>query len=65
MTNNYYQKNIEKFQKESFEKYQSLSEEEQNKKRKYACEQYRNLFTEIKEKKCQYHREHIRIFLRN
>ena len=50
MTNNYYQKNIEKLQKESFEKYQSLSEEEQNKKRKYACEQYRNLFTEIKER---------------
>ena len=44
MTNNYYQKNKEKLQKEGSERYQNLSEEEKDKKRQYARKLYRNLF---------------------
>ena len=44
MTNNYYQKNKEKLQKEARERYQNLSEEEKDKKRQYARKLYRNLF---------------------
>ena len=44
MTNNYYQKNKEKLQKEESERYQNLSEEEKDKKRQYARKLYRNLF---------------------
>ena len=49
-------KNREKLQKEAHKRYQ-FSEEEKDKKHKYAPKQYRNLCEEGKEKKCQYSRE--------
>ena len=40
MTNNYYQKIQGKLQKEARKRHQNLSEEEKDKKRKYARERY-------------------------
>ena len=53
MTNNYYQKNNEKLEKEEREreKYQNPSEDEKDKKRQYSRKQHRNLSKEEKEKK--------------
>ena len=48
MTNNYYQKNKEKLQEETHERYQHLSEEEKGNKRQYASERYRNISEEEK-----------------
>ena len=51
MTNNYYQKNNEKLEKEEREKYQNPSEDEKDKKGQYSRKQHRNLSKEEKEKK--------------
>ena len=40
----YYQKNKERLQKKSPEKYQTLSKEEKERKHQYGREQYKNLF---------------------
>ena len=42
MLKGYYHKNKERLSKKAPEKYQSLSQEEKNKTRQYACERYRN-----------------------
>ena len=44
MTNNYYQKQKEKLQKEVRKRYQNPSEEEKEKKCQYHCERNKNLF---------------------
>ena len=58
MTNNFYQKqpkNKQKLRKKALERYQTLYEEEKDKKRQYSREQYRNISEEEeKEKKRQY-----------
>ena len=51
----YYQKNKEKLQKEPWERYQNLSEEQKGKRRKKSKDRCKNLFEEEKEKKRQYH----------
>ena len=51
MTNNYYQKNKEKLQKEVRERYQNHCEGKKDKKRQYARERYRNISKEEKEKR--------------
>ena len=56
-------KNKERLQKQAYEKYQDLSEEEKHKEHQYAYERYRSLFEEEKRKKCQYGRE-LKIFLK-
>ena len=63
MTNNYYQKNKEKFRKGERERYQNLSEDKKDKKQQYARERYRNLFEEGKEKKRQYGRKRYKNLL--
>ena len=50
ITNNYYQKHMERLRKEAREKYQNLSEEEKGKSQKEAREGYQNLTEEEKEK---------------
>ena len=40
MTNNYYQKHIEKLRKEARERHQNLSEEEKEKRQRKAQERY-------------------------
>ena len=48
MVNKYYQKNKEKFRKETCERYQNLSEEETEKKRQYHRDQNKNISGEEK-----------------
>ena len=62
MVNNYYKKNKEKLQKEGSKRYQ-ISDEEKDKKHKYARERYRNLSEEEKENKYQYGRERYNYLL--
>ena len=62
MANSYYQKHKEQLQKEARERYQNLSEKEQNKRQKKtdiktSRDRYENISEEEKEKKRQYHRE--------
>ena len=54
MTNEYYQKHNERFQKEECKKYQNLSEEEKGKKRKKVRERYQNFSEEQKQKLLEY-----------
>ena len=54
------QKNKERVQKKACERYQKLSEEEENKKRNYGHERYRNLPEEERNKQRQYGREQHR-----
>ena len=62
MTNNYYQKIIERLSKKAREKYQNLSEEEKDKRHQYTCERYRSLSKVEKEKKRQMVVNEIKIF---
>ena len=55
MINKYYQMNKKKLRKEARERYQNVSEEENEKRRKKAQDRYQNLSEEEKEKKRQYH----------
>ena len=63
MTNNYYQKNKEKLQKEARERYQNLFKEEKGKKRQYTRKQHRNFYEEEKEMRRQYGRERYKNLL--
>ena len=63
MTNNYYQKNKEKLQKEARERYQNLFKEEKDKKRQYTRKQHRNFSEEEKEMRRQYGRERYKNLL--
>ena len=54
LTNDYYQKHKEKFQKEAHGNYRNISEEKRDKKQKKAQERYQSFTKE--EKKLQCHR---------
>ena len=58
MVNKYYQKHEERIQKEVSERYQNLSEEEKDKKRRKFPERYQNFTKDVKEKRHQYYLEH-------
>ena len=58
MTNNYYQKQKEKLQKEVRKRYQNPSEEEKEKKCQYHCERNKNLSWEQKQKLVEYMRNY-------
>ena len=58
MVNKYYQKHKQKWQEKARERYQNLSEEEKDKrKKKKAQERYRNFTEEKKGKRRQYYQE--------
>ena len=52
MINNYYQKHKERFQIETCERYQNLSEEEKDKRQKKVRERYKKLTEKEKETRC-------------
>ena len=58
MTNNYYQKQKEKLQKEVRKRYQNPSEEEKEKKCQYHCKRNKNLSWEQKQKLVEYMRNY-------
>ena len=57
MVNKYYQKHKERLQKEAHERFQSLSEDAKDIRRKKSREKYQNFTEEEKEKKYQYYQE--------
>ena len=56
-----YQKNKERFQKKVLERYQNLSEENENKNHQYPREWYRNFLGDKKQKLVKYTQNHSKI----
>ena len=57
----YYQNSKERLHRKSRQKYQSLSEEEKNKKREYGRERYKNLTEDEKQRLYEYRRRYYEI----
>ena len=53
----YYQDNKKKNTEKSLQKYQNLSKEEKDKKRKYDCERCKNLWDDEKQKLLEYRKK--------